>query len=141
MNNYNHILSKMGILKTFSISKKIFDADIKMLKTKYSKLKIKNKMSFNDFVKMEIFEQMNEDFEKNRVPGLIVNDCNAGNINHEIMVDLTQFSSLVAKKLIDKKLNKLYHCFVINSLVNILGLTEKDFDNFHKKISDDTEED
>jgi hypothetical protein len=142
MENYSHILSRTGILKTFSIARKISDMDIRELHKKYNKLdsKIKKSIKFGDYIKLEISSQMKDDFETNKVPGLLINEHNLENIDNEKIIDLSQFSTIIAKKLIEKKLNKFYHCFVINSLVNMLGLTEKDFDNFHRKFSNDEDD-
>jgi hypothetical protein len=79
--------------------------------------------------------KMQDDFINNRVPGLIFDDVEPTHEEHSKLMDLTQFTSLVAKKMVEKKLNKFYHCFIIHSLVNMIGLTDEDFNEFHKKFS------
>jgi len=131
---FKHILSQMGVLKTFSIARRISEEDIKKFTSQYSKLNKKN-LSITDFLRQEMTAKMQDDFINNRVPGLIFDDVEPTHEEHSKLMDLTQFTSLVAKKMVEKKLNKFYHCFIIHSLVNMIGLTDEDFNEFHKKFS------
>lgn len=133
----------MGVLKTFSIAKRISDADIIALTEKYNKMKNKN-IPITEYMKRAIAKSMQDAFENRTVPGLIFADFVPTQEDHEKMIALTQFSSLVAKKLVEKKIGKFYQCFVVNSIVNMLGLSDKDFDEFHRQFSkfeDDDEDD
>ena len=138
--NFKHVLSEMGVLKTFSIAKRVSDADIIVLTEKYNRLKKKN-ISLTDFMKRAIAKSMQDAFENQTVPGLIFADFVPTQEDHEKMIALTQFASLVSKKLVEKKLGKFYHCFVVNSIVNMLGLSDKDFDEFHRQFSKFEDED
>lgn len=140
--NFRHVLTDMGILKTFSIAKRVSEEEIIALTEKYNKLKKKD-ISLTDYLKKSIAKSLQNAFESQTIPGLIFADFIPTHEDHEKMIELTQFASLVAKKLVDKKCSKFYHCFVINSLVNMLGLSDKDFDEFHRQFSkyeDDDEE-
>lgn len=124
----------MGILKTFSIARRISEEDIKKLTTQYTKLAKKN-VPLTEYLKSEMAAKMQDDFVNNRVPGLMFDDIEPTHEEHSKLMDLTQFASLVAKKMVEKKLNKFYYCFIVHSLVNMIGLTDEDFNEFHRKFS------
>lgn len=131
---FNHILSQSGILKTFSVARRVSEDDIKKLTNQYNRLGGK-KIGLTEFLKEEIIKSTQKAFSKNEVPGLIFDSVPEDPASHQTMMELTQFSSFVAKKMVDKKLSKFYFCFVVNALINMLGLTDKDFDEFHQKFS------
>ena len=143
--NFKHVLTELGVLKTFSIAKRVSEEDIIQLTEQYNKLsKVKRKnISLTEYMKKAIAKSMQDAFENQTVPGLIFADFVPTQEDHEKMMALTQFASLVSKKLVEKKLGKFYHCFVVNSIVNMLGLSDKDFDEFHRQFSkfEDDDED
>jgi len=51
------------------------------------------------------------------------------------MMELTHFASIISKKLSEKNIDKFYSCYIINTVVQMLSLTEKDFEDFHEKFS------
>lgn len=124
----------MGVLKTFSIARRISEEDIKKFSSQYSKLNKKD-LSITEYLRREMAIKMQDDFINNRVPGLIFDDVEPTHEEHSKLMDLTQFASLVSKKIVEKKLNKFYYCFIVHSLVNMIGLTDEDFNDFHRKFS------
>jgi hypothetical protein len=144
--NFKHILSQSGVMKTISIACRVSEADVKLLTLKYSRMTKKN-ISLPEYMRREVGKKMQEAFANHKVPGLIFDESEPTNEEHQQMMALTQFSSLVAKKLIEKDLEKFYYCFVIHSIVNMIGLTDEDFADFHNKFSkfrgegDDNEDD
>jgi hypothetical protein len=148
---FKHILTEMGVMKTFSVARRVSEDKVAILTNKYNKIKNKN-ISLDDFLKKEIINEMQDYFKNNKIPGMITKNASIDNKmfipptqeEQEMLIDLTQFSSLVAKKLVEKKLNKFYHCFVVHSIINMLHLSDKDFDEFYQKYSafdDDESED
>jgi hypothetical protein len=131
---FKHILSQMGVLKTFSIARHVSEDDVKKLTDKYTRL-AKKDISLTEYLRREMAVKMQQAFMNNKVPGLIFDNIEPTHEEHSKMMDLTQFASLVAKKLVEKKLNKFYYCFIIHSLVNMLGLNDEDFNEFHKRFS------
>lgn len=131
---FNHILSQMGVLKTFSVAKKVSEEDMKIMASGFLKSGGKRK-DLTDYLKNEIVKKTQEDFMKNQVPGLILNEQALESIAHSKMIELTQFSAIVAEKIMEKRLDKFYSCFIVNALMNMLGITDDDFEEFYKKFS------
>jgi len=142
---FRHILAELEVMKTFSIAKRISEEDIAILTEKYHKSRRKD-ISLTDYLGMTVASQMQEAFLNRTVPGLIFDDdvSEASPEDHQKMMQLAQFASLVAKKLAEKKLSKFFYCFTVHALVNMLGLSDRDFANFHRQFSeldDDDDED
>ena len=130
----NHILSKEGILTTFSIAKRVSAEDVKKLQQKIKT----NKTSAEKFQKLlykTVLEETQKALLSQKVPGIILPGHNIPEKERRKMMELTHFASIIAKKLGEKNANKFYSCYIINAVVNMLSLTEKDFEDFHKKFS------
>jgi hypothetical protein len=130
----NHILSKEGILTTFSIAKKVARKDILLLQKKLAGVKDKNP-KFKTLITRKMLEETRKAFLDQKIPGLIIPGQNIPGEEKKKMMELTYFASVVAKKISEKKLDKFHSCYIINAIVNMLGLTEGDFDEFHRKFS------
>ena len=133
MQNANHILAKEGILTTFSIAKKVTAKDIKKLRDKMKNAKIDAKKMY-ELLQKSIVKETKKDFESHNIPGLIIDGVETEEEKKRI-VELTYFASKMAEKLLDKKIDKYHSCYIINAIVNILKLTEDDFNEFHEKFS------
>lgn len=129
----NHILAKEGILTTFSIAKRVTAKDVKKLRDKMKSAKL-DADKLQELLKKSIIKETQKDFEAKRIPGLIVEGAEDAEEKKRIM-ELTYFASMMAKKLSEKNIDKYYSCYIINAMVNMLGLTETDFDEFHKKFA------
>lgn len=129
----NHILSKEGILTTFSIAKKVTAKDVKKLRDKIKNEKV-NSAQLQEMLKQSVVKETQEALETKKIPGLIMEGEETSAEKQRIM-ELTYFASLIAKKLSERKVGKYHSCYIINAIVNMLGLTEEDFDEFHKKFS------
>lgn len=130
----NHILSKEGILTTFSIAKKVAKKDILNLQKQLELAKFKTS-KFKKIFAEKMLEETKKAFLDHKIPGLIVPGQNIPDEEKRKMMELTYFASVVAKKIGEKKINKFHSCYIINAIVNMLGLTESDFDEFHRKFS------
>lgn len=130
----NHILSKEGILTTFSIAKRISQKDIAKLRLKIKSNKI-DKKKFQELLRLRVLDETRKALISRKIPGIILPDHNIPDNEKKIMMELTYFASIIAKKINEKKLNKFYSCYIINAIVNMLGLDEEAFDDFHKKFS------
>jgi esterase/lipase len=129
----NHILAKEGILTTFSIAKKVTAKDVKKLRERMKSAKI-DADKLNELLKKAVVKEAQTSIESQHIPGLIVPGAEENEEKKRIM-ELTYFASVVAKKLSEKRVGKYHSCYIINAIVNMLGLTEEDFDEFHKKFS------
>lgn len=133
MHTTDHILAKEGILTTFSIAKKITIQDIKKFRDKIKSTKL-DADKLQELLKLSVIKNTQKDIEGHKIPGLIVDTVEDADEKKRI-VELTYFASMISKKLSEKNIDKYHLCYIINAVVNMLGLTEDDFDEFHKKFS------
>jgi len=133
MQTANHILAKEGVLTTFSIAKKVSAKDVKKLREKMKTAKI-DAEKLQELLKNTIIKETQSTLNSQKIPGLILDGIEDNEEKKRIM-ELTYFSSVIAKKLSEKKIDKYHSCYIINAIVNMLGLTEEDFDEFHRKFS------
>lgn len=134
MQTTHHILAKEGILTTFSIAKKITAKDVKKLRDKIKTAKM-DADKLNELLKISIIKDTQKDIESKKIPGLILEGMEDAEEKKRIM-ELTYFASIISKKLSEKNIDKYHSCYIINAIVNMLGLTEENFDEFHKRFSD-----
>ncbi len=130
----NHILSREGILTTFSIAKRISKKDIEKLCQKIKSDKTNTK-KFQNILRKTIMEETRDALLSKKIPGLIAPGQNIPDDEKKLMMELTYFASIIAKKINEKRIDKFHSCYIINAIVNMLGLTESDFDEFHRKFS------
>ena len=133
MHTTDHILAKEGILTTFSIAKKVTAKDVKKLREKIKTAKM-DADKLHELLRMSIIENTQKDIETQKIPGLIIAGMEDTEEKKRIM-ELTYFASMISKKLSEKNIDKYHSCYIINAIVNMLGLTEDNFDEFHKKFS------
>src|ERR1035437_666085 len=134
MNSTQHILSKEGILTTFSIAKKVSKKDILALQKNFLGDNFKNR-KFKKLLTKKMLEETKKAFLDQKIPGLIIPGKNIPDEEKRKMMELTYFASIVTKKIAEKKIDKFHSCYIISAIVNMLGLTESDFDEFHRKFS------
>lgn len=129
----NHILAREGILTSFSIAKKVTARDVKRLRDKMKNAKV-NAEQLQELLRQSIIKETQQAVETHKIPGLIIGPVAMEEEKQKIM-ELTYFASLISKKLGEKKIGKYHSCYIINAIVNMLGLTEEDFDEFHRKFA------
>jgi hypothetical protein len=133
----NHILAKEGILTTFSIAKRVTTKDIQKMREKMKTAKVSSN-KLKEVIRQSVVNETKESLKNNRIPGLIMKDIPAVADKSEEdkkIMELTYFASLIAKKITEKKMDKYYACYIVNALVNMLGLNDNDFETFHKKFA------
>ena len=132
-----HILTQMGVLTSFSVAKKVTQDDISGFFKKYKKMG-KSEDEIGELLKQKIFEEIRDALMNHKIPGLltpmeVITPKVEEKIN-ENLVELNRFIMVIAHKLVEKKYDKLSLCYFINSLVNMLSLSERDFEKFHKRM-------
>ena len=130
----NHILSKEGILTSFSIAKKVTVKDIKKLRDMLKNSKV-GAEKMQEALRKAVIKGARNTSDIQKIPGLLLDGIFAENEEKKRIMELTYFASIISKKLAEKKVDKYHSCYIINAIVNMLGLTEEDFDEFHKKFS------
>jgi hypothetical protein len=135
-----HILTKMGILATFSISKKITEAEVDgMMKT--AKKNAKNEGEILELVKSKIMREIIDATHQGTLPGIIL-EKSPNNLPQINSIDaLNHMVVVLSQKLKAKQIDKLSLCYFINYLIGSLGLVEADFEEFHRRIREARGED
>ena len=140
-----HILNQMGVITSFSVAKKITEDDIHKFFVR-GKKKGLSESDLNKLLQTKILNEIHEAIMEQKVPGLISPQELAEQLGLDKNIaknvpDLNRLIMVIANKLSEKKYDKMSLCYFINSLVNMLGLTEQDFDKFHEQNSGDNDED
>jgi hypothetical protein len=137
-NGINHILNVEGILKNFSIAKKISSVELREIKSKASK-ECASKEDYMELLKREIIRYTDDYVKKNKIPGLIVKKKDGlknFTIKDPVYIKLYKEASLLAKNLTKgRNLEKRELIFLIMSLVGALELTQDDFNKFNREIN------
>jgi hypothetical protein len=132
----SHILATEGILTTFAIAKRVSAEDVTKIKNKVKKSAPANADSgtIDDLLREAILEDTQKAIMNDEIPGLIFKKIAEEDEQKKRLMELTFFASVIAKKMKEKKIDKYHSCYIINAIVNMLGLTENDFDDFHDKF-------
>lgn len=144
MNSPIHILNQLGILSSFSIAKKITEEDINKYYSKHKKLG-KNNSQIGKMLSNKIMDDIQKAIKTNKIPGIVSEEELMESVGVDPSViknipDLNKIITVVSEKLSEKNYDKMSLCYFINSLVNILNLTEEDFTDFHKQNGDDDDD-
>lgn len=140
-----HILNQMGILASFSVAKKIKEEEIQKYFLKQKKAG-KQEKEISEMLHEQVLHDIQDALLKNEIPGLISSQEIAKELGLDKSVvdkvpELNRLVVLLAHKLAEKKYDKMSLCYFINSIVNVLGLTERDFEKFHQHNREDDDED
>lgn len=143
-----HLLSKHGILTSFSIAKRFDDESIKKISERIQSLS-KNKVDFDKKLRNEIKNETTNSIIKGNIPGLIINGKNIEetrkktnnspkkliyNIDKKKLAELYTLASAFNKEALNNKLSKNDICFVIYTILNFLEITDEDFKKFHQDL-------
>lgn len=135
-------------MTSFSVAKKIREEEINRYFSKHRKSG-KTDRQIGAMMKEKILSDINGALDKKEVPGIISMDeaANSMGIDKESAQKITELNRLImviAHKISEKKCDKMALCYFINSLVNVLGLSEEDFTKFHRQngsVNDNPETD
>lgn len=139
MLNPVHILNQMGVITSFSVAKKVNEDDITKFFAKGKKAG-KSVKEMNELLRDRVLSEIEEAVMRRQIPGLLAPEelAKQMGVQQNIinnMPELNRLIMIVGHKLAEKKYDKMSLCYFINSLVNLLGLTEKDFERFHQQNS------
>jgi hypothetical protein len=140
-----HMLTQMGILTSFSISKRITEKEMEMA-MRAEKNKGKSEDEIISIMGESIINDIVSAVQNKKIPGMLVEEKSSKKplIPIQNIEDLNRLVLVLNTKLPRKKYDKLSLCYFINYLVGALGLKEEDFEEFHRKIRearDDDEDD
>jgi phosphopantothenoylcysteine synthetase/decarboxylase len=135
-----HILNQMGILTAFSVAKKVTEEEVHDFFEKH-KESGKTDEEIGEMMRNEVLKEIQDALASNKIPGLIVNQDMIKKLgSQETLKNISELNRLimiVGNKILEKQYEKMSLCYFINSLVNMLGLTEKDFEKFHRRNVDE----
>lgn len=139
-----HILNEMGVITSFSVAKKITEEDIQKFFIN-GKKRGKSDPEIERMLREKIVGDIETAIVEQKIPGLITPQEMAQKLglDKDVIKNLPELNRLVmviAHKLSDKSYDKMSLCYLINSLVNILSLSEEDFEKFHRQNNKDAEE-
>ena len=127
----------MGVITSFAVAKKISEDEI----SKYfaeGKKKGKSTDEIHKSIQQKVMGDIEEAVMNKKIPGLLSPEelAKEMGIKQNIIANMPELNRLimvVGHKLAEKKYDKMSLCYFINSLVNLLGLTENDFEKFHRQ--------
>lgn len=135
----------MGVITSFSVAKKITENDIHKFFNR-GKRAGKSEAEIEKMLKEKILNEIQEAVMHQKIPGLLSPQdlAKAAGLNKDVvnnMPELNRLIMVIAHKLSEKKYDKMSLCYLVNSLVNLLGLQEKDFEKFHRQNAKDEDDD
>lgn len=138
MNNPAHLLSSLGVLASFSISKKVTKEDIDKITRKVKKLvREDDPVKFKKMLMESIIDNVKKTVENGPPPGLIFpKQSRKKQKLDKFYMELSAVANIVANKFIEQGFSKFQVCFIINAIVNILGINESDFEKFNAKYAE-----
>lgn len=135
-NHPTHLLSTLGVLSHFNIVKVISKKDV--IKTTKE---IKKYFKGNDTEKFQklfidsLVAKAKESVSKELPPGLIMPERNLKKEKlDKYYMELAAVSQTLCNKFREQKLTKDQTCFIINSMINVLGIEDSDFENFYESF-------
>lgn len=131
-----HLISSLGILTSFSIAKKINKDEVSKESKKIKRIfKESDPEKFQKLLMDALVEKAKKSVENETPPGLIFPEKNLKKEKlDKFYLELSAISQALTNKFVEQNLSKHQVCFILNAVINLLGLTEEDFLNFHKKF-------
>jgi DNA-binding CsgD family transcriptional regulator len=144
MDNPIHILNQLGILNSFAVAKKVTEKEMEKYFYKYKKTG-KSTREIGEMLRKKILTDIQNAIVNNEIPGMISPQelIKLLGIKEKTIKRIPEINKLVillSQKLEEKNYDRMSLCYFINYLVNILGLTEEDFEKFHNQKNDDDDD-
>ena len=131
----------MGVITSFAVAKKVSEEELTKFFNK-GKKEGKTVAELNDIIRKKVIAEIEAAVLSRKVPGLLSTEelAKEMGIKESIITDMPELNRLimiVGHKLAEKKYETMSLCYFINSLVNLLGLSENDFEKFHRQNNPD----
>jgi hypothetical protein len=135
----------MGVMSSFSVAKKVTDQDINKFFKIHKKLGEKNS-KIEKLLKERIIKDIEKAIMSNEIPGLLSTQelSDEMGVDKDVVLNIPYINKLIVvivHKLVEKKYDKTSLCYFINGLVNVLGLTEEDFEKINPEDKDNEDGD
>ena len=131
-----HLISSLGILTSFQIAKKINKQEVSKESRKIKRIfKESDPAKFQKLLMDALIEKAKKSVENELPPGLVFPKKNLKKQKlDKFYLELSAISQALTNKFVEQNLSKHQVCFILNAVINLLGLTEEDFLDFHKKF-------
>lgn len=137
--NPNHLLSKLGILISFNIARKIKPSQINSIEKKLLKSGL-SKKEIDEQLNKKLIEKNEKYFNIYDIPGIInVNSHPKIEIDPIIQNHIIESSHISVKFFKKNKFTKEHVIFFIQAILHLYGISNKDVDRFKKKYNIDQE--
>jgi hypothetical protein len=137
MDNYQHLLSKHGILVTFNIAKKIKPSEIKSIRKKLeSKFPDVNKLEKE--INKEIKAKTKTFLQENDIPGLIQKGEETFDkiyINKKIQTKILNLANKVVDYCKQYNFTKEHVIFFMQAVLHLLKISNDDMQKFKEKYN------
>lgn len=130
-----HLITELGVLKSISIGKRLSPDKVRDYKSKIKKI-TSTKKDADTLLRQVLTKDAQKKIDTSEVPGMLTDKpSQKRQTTEKRLIDLTYFASIISKKVTEKNMGKFDRCYLINVLVNMLGLSEEDFDIFHQTFN------
>ena len=137
MDDYQHLLSKHGVLVNFNIAKKIKPAQIKAIRKKLED-KYSDAKTLEREIDKEIKSKTKKFLEENEIPGLIDkhgHDFEKIRIDKKIQIKILNLANKAVKYCRDNNFTKEHVIFFIQATLHLLKITNEDMQRFKEKYN------
>lgn len=137
MDNYQHLLSKHGILVTFNIAKKIKPSEIKSIRKKLES-KFPESNNLEKEINKEIKAKTKTFLQENDIPGLIQKGGETFDkiyINKKIQTKILNLANKVVDYCKQYNFTKEHVIFFIQAVLHLLKISNEDMQKFKEKYN------
>lgn len=137
MDNYQHLLSKHGILVTFNIAKKIKPSEIKSIRKKLES-KFPESNNLEKEINKEIKSKTKTFLQENDIPGLIQKGGETFDkiyINKKIQTKILNLANKVVDYCKQYNFTKEHVIFFMQAVLHLLKISNEDMQKFKEKYN------
>ncbi len=137
MDNYQHLLSKHGILVTFNIAKKIKPSEIKSIRKKLES-KFPESNNLEKEINKEIKAKTKTFLQENDIPGLIQKGGETFDkiyINKKIQTKILKLANKVVDYCKQYNFTKEHVIFFMQAVLHLLKISNEDMQKFKEKYN------
>ncbi len=137
MDNYQHLLSKHGILVTFNIAKKIKPSEIKSIRKKLES-KFPESNNLEKEINKEIKAKTKTFLQENDIPGLIQKGEETFDkiyINKKIQTKILKLANKVVDYCKQYNFTKEHVIFFMQAVLHLLKISNEDMQKFKEKYN------
>ncbi len=144
MSNYQHLLSKHGILVSFNIARRIKPSQINAIRKRLEKNNADPK-KIEKQISKEVKKRTEKYLDENDIPGMVTQDYRGEKIviNPKIQRKILSLANKVVDFARTNNFSKEHIIFFIQAVFHLLKITNEDMEKFKQKynINQDSDDD